>query len=438
MLIEFTVGNYRSFAEPVTLSMEATKLKARDSEVDAKNTFPAGKNLELVKVAAIYGANASGKSNLLRALEFMVHFVSHSHEGTARLGNTGAEPNLLRSDLRNKPSHFEIVFLMHDGVKVRYGFEVSPERVEREWLYTYPSPRPRTLLDRVGDAFRIGGHFSEAREVEKFVKANALLLSVSANLNQATAGGIVDRITDITCIDVASPDNLGAWARLYGFARDKWSTTGSAIGLVMSLDLGLAGIKVELRPDVQLVENVSDPVGSIIDTAIARSESISDLLKVKTSHKVFDEQQQNVGEAEFDLDQHESVGTRRAFEIARSIVISALIGGALTVDEIDSSLHPLLVRQIVEYFQSSTTNPNNTQLIFSTHDSSLLDADLFRRDQIWFVEKSAHGASSLYSLADFDTSRVRNDSNYLRDYLSGRYGAIPYLGPLPEFEEVSE
>lgn len=190
MLIEFCVGNYRSFRDPVTLSMVAANLRSQDKQLDENNVFDAGRNLRLLTSAAVYGANASGKSNLVRAMQVMRNLVLHSAEGTQPTGGIAVERFRLSTATAGLPSYFQIIFML-DGTRYRYGFEATSEQVVSEWLFYVPTTREARLFERRQDQFTFGDGFREGKELAEKTRLNALLLSVAAQFNSALAQKVV-------------------------------------------------------------------------------------------------------------------------------------------------------------------------------------------------------------------------------------------------------
>lgn len=429
MLIEFTVGNFRSFAEPVTLSMEATKLRSQDPEVDERNSFNTVANQQLLKVATIYGANASGKSNLLKALRFMTTFVQESSLGVSPTGNIAVEPFRLRTDLREQPSFFQIVFLL-ENMRVQYGFTVSKDRVHSEWLDTYPKGRKRSLFTRSETDIVTGKDFVEGRLIAKqgLTRPNSLFLTVVAQFQGAQAQKIVNFLgVYFTVIDLPTIQVLPEVTKNVLFGSDKQlKIRHRVVEIVTALDLGILGLEpTESRKSqaIMLAETADD---YLVEES-AEPNGKEDKVRVRTLHELYDPTGKVIGEDRLDLLNDESEGTRKLFGLAWYIQFALTNGTNLFIDELDSSLHPSLTREILTLFQDAKSNPRNAQIVVTTHDTSLLDKELLRRDQIWFVEKNRFGVSHLYSLAEF---QVRNDAPFERDYIRGRYGAIPLIGDL--------
>ncbi len=436
MLIEFTVGNYRSFKDPQTLSMVATSLKSKDERVDVNNVIKMDGQPNLLTSAAIYGANASGKSNLIDALGFMRSFVLTSPRQTERTGGIEAEPFRLSLNTLNKPSFFEVVFVIED-TRYRYGFELTAERVEREWLHHVPSTREADLFVRQGDRVKVGRSFPEGKELFERTRPNALFLSVAAQFNGPVASKLLDWFSRLLFTGMDSRRRSRAWG--WSQYRPAFHTqryleipqrAKEINDLVQRLDLNIRGIHLD-ETIVQLPLFTDEEVSEVPESAQAsdkakpfRERRIS---TVRTAHTLYDEDDQPIGETLFEMDEQESEGTRRLFALAGPLLSALRFGRVMIVDELDARLHPLMTREIVRLFNNRQTNSHGAQIIFSTQDTNLLDNELFRRDQIWFVEKNSQGASQLYSLAEIQG--VRNDLSYERGYIQGRFGAVPYLNP---------
>lgn len=436
MLIEFTVANYRSFRDPALFSMVAANLKSKDEQLDQNNVFQVEGQSSLLTTAAIYGRNASGKSNLVRALQFMRQFVLESFGSTEETGSIDVEPFRLSTATTGQPSHFEIVFVA-DSVRYRYGFEATAERVTAEWLYAVPRRSEVLLFDRDLDEISVGRSFAkEGRERKQFTRANALFLTVLAQTNAPTAQkllkwfrsklGIASGIHDMSM-------RIYTQLRLLEKRNDD-----PIIRLVTAADTGVEGLSaVEATRGEDMLPfppNMAPEVRAALTTVFTHSDTMS--VDVSTLHTVYDEDGQAVDQIEFDLDEQESEGTRKLFALAGPLSSALGTGHVLVIDEFDARFHPLLTQQIIELFNDPITNPNHAQLIIVTHDTGLMDNRRLRRDQIWFVEKDSKGASTLYSLAEF--KGIRNDKDYERGYLEGRFGAVPYLSNLAEAVSMYE
>lgn len=432
MLIEFSVGNYRSFRETVTLSMVAAKLTAKYKELDDNNVFEVAGAPRLLTSAAVYGANASGKSNLVNAMKFMRRFVLSSQRETKATGGIDVERFLLQANLAEQPTRFEMAFVI-DGNRYRYGFEVTPERVSSEWLYFVPSSREARLFERKKDTIKLGELFREGKEIIDLTRPNALFLSVVAQFNGPISQKIVNWFRSIRFISGLEDAGTSSGMRL-GTLRGYFdeSLRDDIVNLMTRLDLGINDIEVEkviLTPE-SVPDTVPNEVRSLLQAII--NDPRGEAYAIRTVHKTYDAEGREAGSVLFDLDRNESEGTKKLFSLAGTLLSTLRDGRLLVIDELDARLHPLLTREIIGLFNSSETNSKHAQLLFTTQDTNLLDNKLFRRDQIWFTEKDREGATQLYSLAEF---RVRNDEAYERNYIHGRYGAIPFLGDVRQIME---
>jgi uncharacterized protein len=422
MLIEFSVSNYRSFKEKVTFSMVAANVVAKDKKLDDSNVFAVEHDdLRLLKSAAIYGANASGKSNLAKALSFMKWFMVNSSKETQSIDEIDVEPFRLSTETEKEPSYFELVFLM-DGQKYRYGFKANQERIISEWLFYVPRLRETKLFERELDNIKTSNKNYKADGIQQKTRDNALFLSVSAQFNVEIAERILEWITNN--LNIISGLNDHAYLNYTVSCLINNETKNEILQLVRMLDLDIGEIQVEQKDFT--IDSLPDDVPDELKKLLVKAGG-GKATSISTMHRKFDKDGNYKSLEEFDLDSHESEGTRKVFALAGSLMNTLKQGEILIVDELDARLHPLISLAIVELFNSNETNPRNAQLIFMTHDTNLLSNKLFRRDQIWFTEKNRYGATDLYSLAEYN---VRNDASFESDYIKGRYGAVPYIGNL--------
>ena len=413
MLVEFTLGNFKSFRDRTTFSMVAANLTSEDSALDEGNVIPIKKGLRLLKTAALYGANASGKSNFGVALRFVRRLVLDSAREAATPAGFGLELFLLNRESREQPSFFEMVFRLN-GTQFRYGFEVSRAHIASEWLFHVPKTKEVALFVREGQEIDVRAGFKGGKGLEPRTRPEALFLSVCALFNGPIAQQIGGWFRDFAVTTGLQDDDFREQTleRMRDIPR-----RGSLVNFIRSLDLSVDDIFIP----------VFTPLMSLpIEWTEDERHSATEL-----AQKIFVVHRPEAGGTEalayFDLDQQESQGTRKLIAMAGPLQDVLEKGRVLFVDELDARLHPLMTRRIVELFHSPLTNPKGAQLIFATHDTNLLDKSLFRRDQIWFTEKDAQGATHLTSLADY---RVRNGAAFAKNYLDGRYGAIPFLGDL--------
>jgi len=426
MLIEFSIGNYRSIKEPVTVSMVAAKLRSRNRALDENNLFPIADSVSLLRSAAIYGANASGKSNLIQALAFMRRFVLESSKETQADEPINVESFKLSTETENAPSYFEVVFRL-EGKRFRYGFEVDSKRVRSEWLYHVPEVREARLFVRKEDDFAISSVFKEAKGLSDKTRDNALFLSVIAQFNGPVAKSILRWFRGLGVI--SGLDDIGY--RFFTLEKFEDGTfRDDILAIIKRLDFGIDDIAVR---SIETTE-ANIPIGLLAELRKLVAPGAKDELlfpkqvKSLTSiHGKYDHDNSPVALTTFGFDNAESEGTKKLFYLLGPILDTLRSGRVFVVDELDARFHPHITVSIIKLFNSNETNPKNAQLIFATHDTNLLDNRLFRRDQIWFTEKTTFGATDLFSLAEY---RVRNDAFFEKEYLAGKYGAIPFVGSL--------
>ena len=437
MLIEFTVGNFRSFKEPETFSMVAANLTSPDPRLDTESVIPVDKELKLLTSAAIYGRNSSGKSNLLAALRFMREFVLNSSRDTQATDAIHTEPFRLSTETRDKPSFFEIAFIIA-GKRYRYGFEVDTERVVSEWLFTVPTIREALLFQREGSEIEVSSRFKEGRGLQERTRPNALFLSVAAQFNGEIATSILKWLGGFL-VFVLDDSNFFATAFILASGLGYGS---KIIQLIHNLDVGINDIQLrttglsdpEPRMGIDPQWTREEAIRRVQENISRRLDFISSELNdaIRSIHSVYNADGEPVSSEAFDFGETESEGTKKLFAMTGPLIIALDQGYSLVIDEIDTKLHPLITRAIISLFNSKETNPKSAQLIFATHDANLLDNRLLRRDQIWFVEKDRYGASHLVSLAEY---RVRKEASFEKDYLQGRYGGVPSLGDLSHLFE---
>jgi AAA15 family ATPase/GTPase len=421
MLLEFSVGNYLSFREKKTLNLVASSIS------DYKETnIVTSERHTLLKGVVIYGANASGKSNFIRAMSTMKRIVmlSFSQSSTKSLDVT---PFLLNSETEKSPSHFEILFEIL-GIRYRYGFEVTNKEIVAEWLYESKKNAEKLLFIRQGDGIEVTSTYKEGQNLEGKTRNNALFLSVVDQFNGVVAKRIMKWFNNFTAISGLTHENY----EMVTFKMLDNKNTAKPLGdFYDKLDLGFDGLSIN-KEKFNPKSIPDDTPESLVKLLIKDLEGAF-RFKIKTLHKKYDKDNKNVGNVEFDMRSQESAGTNKVFNISGPIFDVLQDGGVLVIDELDSSLHPLLTLAITRLFNSEKENTKNAQLIFTTHDTNLFSYGKYRRDQIYFIEKDKYGASDLYSLVEYreeDGSKVRKDRSFESDYIQGRYGAIPFIGDI--------
>lgn len=423
MLIDFSVTNYRSILERQTLSMAASSYF---KELEALNTFDVGlveKVPRLLRSTVLYGPNASGKSTLIQALKFVQGRVLNSQKESQAGDAIDTVPFKLTADSRAASSEFEVSFV-EQGVRYEYGFRCNRERFTEEWLFAYPLGRAQKWFHRVfdqetsKDVYKFSKSFEGDRRRQDWkaqTRANALFFSTAIQLNNEQLKPAFDWFKQrLRVID--SAHNLAA-----GYTVDRCkdaAVKSRVIEFINSADLSIADIRLE-----ELFFS-TDMLPKELPVAV-REELVRGMTGKKMPPRVkFVHNDTQTQEAiEFD-DDEESDGTRALFAFAGPWLDVTDNERVLVVDELDTSLHPLLVHHLVKRLHHEGTK---AQLIFTTHDTTLLSQKLLRRDQVWFMEKDASKATRLYPLSDFSP---RENEAVERGYLNGRYGGIPFLKEL--------
>jgi AAA15 family ATPase/GTPase len=429
MLIDFSVENFLSFKDRVTLNLVSA---SRDKSLPQnKLKGPQTARLDLLKSAVVYGANASGKSNLYRAFETMQSLVRNSATAGEGYLERRIKPFKLDVECHSKPSTFEVVFVK-DQVRYNYGFSVDTEVVCHEWLYSYPKNHPRLLFERSIEKadseprFNFGPSWKgERRKLVKMTRPDALFISVATQFNHKMAQTIYEFFNSgvIFYSRYKESERLRALIKLFTY---KFKDIKKSVREYLALaDLGINDFQVRRVPieKTEQIELFPDVPRAAI-TNDDDKELFHYIYEVITIHKGSDADGEDL-DVQFSLDE-ESDGTRQFFNLSVPCIVTLTGDTVLVVDELDASLHPLLTKWIINNFNSKKANPRGAQLIFTTHDSGLLEGETFRRDQIWFTEKNIDGATELYSLWDYQKV-PRKQENIRRGYLAGRYGAIPIL-----------
>jgi uncharacterized protein len=426
MLIQFTVSNFRSIAEEIHFSMEAarTSKSAKKMRVDEENQFeiPSAK---LLKSAILYGANASGKSNLVRAIHFMRKVVLESL--TMQAGeNFEVSPFRFIDGFQGKPSTFEIIFFAPDKRTYRYGFAITKEVVAEEWLYVKDTKQESCLFEREGKKIDLGKKFTEGNNLEFKTRENGFFLATVAQFNGEISKLIIDWFRKIRILN-GNEDQIRG-----GFSASALSNVEAQRKIskfIKELDLSIQDVSVDKIPNT-LIEN--EEILKMFSPEMIERMKNQDTLQVLTKHNVFSSDGDLIGSELVRLLDYESEGTQKLFNFATDFLDSLENQRIIIVDELDAKLHPLLTIALIKMFHANIGSGHCSQLIFTTHDTNLLSSEMFRRDQIWFTEKDKFGATQLYSLYDYkrQNKRVRTDEMYEKNYLIGKYGAIPYLGNL--------
>lgn len=414
MLVEFRVKNFRSLRDEQVLSLVGSKDKTmQDTHTHATGVTAAP---SLVCSAVVYGANASGKSNLIKALQYMRNVVTESATSIQPGQAFAVQPFRLDAGSSVKPSEFEVTFLI-DGVRYQYGFAMSSQRIVSEHLLVYKAFKPQRWFNRQfddisgKDVYEFGPGLKGPKNLwEGATRPNSLFLSMAVQLNSEALRPVfewfVNRLVIFNELDQLNPQVSIQMLKQADGRKD-------ICNFLTAADISIADIDLETRK----VPGQTFHFDLLAGKSEVRAEEVEEN-KLRFHHVT------EQGKAVFDL-VDESSGTRGLLFLAGPILHILRNGLTLVIDELDTSLHTLLVRELVRLFHRPEINTSGAQLIFSTHDTSLLDApDLFRRDQVWFVEKDQDQASTLISLSEFSP---RKNEALERGYLMGRYGGVPFL-----------
>jgi energy-coupling factor transporter ATP-binding protein EcfA2 len=413
MLLEFRVRNFRSIRDEQSLTLTASS----DTEFARTHLSPTGLKAapNALRTVVLYGPNASGKSSVLRALDYLRAVVAESATVIQPGQTYNVQPFKLDTATVDQPTEFEITFLL-SGVRHQYAFSMTAQRIVTESLLAYRSSKPTQLFSRRhtgGDHYNyeFSAHLTGPRKLwQESTRPNALFLSMAAQLNSEPLSPVFNwigrHITFLPAGATVLPDFTTAL-----LATEPGRT--SIREFLSAADLSIADIQAVPRKGVQ-AQWVMGASG------LQASQEEREFLVPVFEHST------PKGSAKFEL-HDESDGTQRLYGLIAPVLDCLREGRVLVVDELDSSLHTLLVRRLINMFHTPELNPKGAQLIFSTHDTALLDNALFRRDQIWFAEKDADQATRLYPLTDFSP---RKQEALERGYLAGRYGAVPFFSSM--------
>ena len=387
MLLQFSITNHRSIKETAIISMKA----AADKTMKEVLISPDGKK-ELVPVMAIYGANAAGKSNVIHALLLMREMVCGSYAKPLKGAELPYEPFAF-VDGQTEPTTFEIIYY-YESIKYAYGFSFDKDRIISEYLYHWPNGREALVFSREKDEYEFRESIQEHLTLAGRTSENRLYLTSSNEWNCAQTEKAYlwfqKNLRGLIATGVSNESTIDA-IRKGGDGKQR------ILKEMMLADLGICNVELsgtKEKPIISTVHQLTDDSGEKKQYTLLLGQ--------------------------------ESVGTQRFFSRIGLWMDALNSGAVLVVDEIEASMHPLLTRHLIEMIQDQTTNQNHAQLIFTTHDTGLLDLKLLRRDQIWFAEKDEKTMQTdIYALTEFSP---RKEENIARGYLQGRYGAIPFIG----------
>lgn len=420
MLVEFTVNNFKSIKNSVKFSMLT-------STKDIGNTFDI-RDYKLLSSAIIYGANASGKSNFLRALAFMGRFVLNRFKILQSIDKLPHEPFKLCTDAEDSSSFFEIVFFIND-IKYRYGFEMDSHTIYSEWLFADEKGKEAKLFIRDIDEddyvnpnrFKEGYQFFDKKNQKIKIAKNQLFIWKCDQEDGEISKSILKWFNNFNMIDGMDHQDYKNFTMK---KMEDENFKNKIVQLVKTADIDIDDISIE-EDDVPLDVIEKLPMPDNLKKEILNDGGLKSI-EINTKHKKYDSDGNVIGEVIFELDKEESKGTRKFFAMSAPIIDTLQNGKILIIDELDANLHPILTQHLIQLFHDKNINSKNAQLIFATHDTNLLKPHIFRRDQIWLTEKDKYSSTDLYSLAQFKGVRAKED--FEKQYIQGKYGAIPYLG----------
>ncbi len=426
MLLQASFKNFYSYQEEAVLTM----LASSDKSLLDQNTIPlVASKKRILRNINIYGANASGKSNVFKVFFYAKTFLLNAIKNIGNDYKIPTKPFLLSSVSENQTSEFEFI-IIQDGTQYRYGFEVSAEKIYREWLYAAYTKKETLLFDRKGQDFKLGSKFKEGESLTDKVAEKVPFVSVVAQFNGEIAKSIIKWFSSI---------------RIMGENSDKFSTSMIISKSQQKGDLKFDLIKQLIKKsdfgivDIQVKDEIVSPKDffkskqgelppKLVENML-KQESIH-LLDETMGHYKYDQDRSNKEMTYFPLEE-ESTGTRKFYHLVGPIIETLVDGGIIFIDELDKSIHTELVVELIKLFNNPAINKNNAQFITTTQNQRLLrEKSLLRRDQFWFVEKDKYGRSSLFSLGSFPA--VRKDDSWDKEYFNGRYGGVPIIADLSQ------
>jgi len=410
MIVNFSVKNYKSIKEEIVLIMQTAAMK-EIYDLPSQAFISVGPSLDLTLSAVIYGANASGKSNLLDALMYMKFHIQTSMAMGAG-AKVPVEPFRLSTVTENEPTEFEISFVAKNKL-FRYGFSATRDKVIEEWLYEKelkPKAKEKELFYRENETlkyhpslYKIGKLISD----QKLAKDTVLILTLGYQLNDELSKDIMDWFVTVSCLH-------GHREEGYSYFSAEQTTKQTALSGAIADFMKYA------------------------DTGITTLSSaiVLDKQEILSHHTQFDQNGKEAGEKTFIMSEQESAGTKKFYHLIGPILHTLKEGLILTIDELDAQLHPNLLALLVRMFQDRNINRKGAQLIFTAHNTNLLNEKLFRRDQVWLTDKDRFGVTSLYAITDFKTdkgNKARNKEAIGQNYINGKYGGVPFLGDFENF-----
>jgi len=416
MLINFNFRNFRSISKDCSFSMEAAPTREPGDSIHMRQGY------KLLPVSVFYGANSSGKSNVLQAMMTMRQLVLQSVKLNPD-DELHYEPFELNTHSPNEPTMFEVQFIQ-DDVVYRYGFEYDRTVIHKEWLFEKRAgEREFNLFARIDSDFDISEkRFPEGIGKESSTERNRLFISLVAQLKGEISKSILAWFRRCAYLWGLTTDGYEGFT--IKMLKEKTEGYRKAMQFFHHVQLGFNDISFSEEVLIDLSDKLNIKPGDARDKI---KDQVVFEIEMLTSHNVYGDDGSVVGQKNFSKDDKESEGTKKVIEMSGPIFDTLLHGKLLLVDEIDAKLHPLLTMNIVKLFMNKDTNPNGAQLIFTTHDTHLLNLSLLRRDMVWFTEKDSEESTDIYSLAEFKDVSKFSPRDVEKDYIDGRYGAIPFM-----------
>ena len=405
MLIQFSFKNFKSFKDETTLDMTASSIKEHLNKVIEKD------NNKYLKVTAIYGANASGKSNVIEAFSHMKKIILDSFTEEAKWKNIPLKRFNFDEKSKNSTSMFE-VFFKYNNETYQYGFELDNYSIKEEWLYKEKKIKYKKfelVFARENNEFELSKELKIYGEMLNGLSEKTLILSFLANIKIEDIKNTYEWFKETKVLNLETFNAKDSLSRFLPkeLLDGNLATKENFNNFLSDIDVGIKDIKIEET------NNDENNKYNIFSVHLNNDNQAKEYLPIS----------------------EESDGTLKMISLYSDIENCINRGGTIFIDELDAKLHPLLTKYLIQKFHNKITNPNNAQLIYTTHDVVNLKKENFRRDEVWFVEKNSKNESSLYSLVEYkiDNTKIRNDASYDKDYLLGKYGALPLL---KEFEEL--
>lgn len=423
MLLRFEAGNVLSIAEIQELSLVASKLQGNEAGL---LPIPGGSGLRAVPVVLIYGANASGKTNFVRAFTFMRSAILSSHSRGNPQGGVPRVPFALDNESEAKPSHFEAEFVV-SGSRYIFGFTCDSQNFLTEWLYSFPEGKRRKLYEREGKTVDFGSTMlGPKKTLVEFMRSNSLFISTATQNDHEELSKIVGffRDTKYSGVLSVSPTTITNTFK-------EGQVDPRAITFLKSTGTGIIGLEQREKDIPEQMKLLSAEFLAVArkhlgDESQTDAEPTGKDVEIQLLHQGATQQHALPLRSE-------SAGTRRLLLMMSNILNAIDNGSLLIIDELDASLHTLVSEQVIELFTNPLYNTKGAQLIATTHDTNVLSCDHLRRDQIWFCEKDDVGVTRIFSLSDF---KLRKTDKFEKGYLEGRFGAIPFSGNLSGLIEV--